>query len=452
MREQTRFLGEEKISRLLIQLSLPAIIGMMVQASYNIVDALFIGRGVGGLGLAGTAVVFPFQLMVLAVATMGGVGAASVISRNLGSGNVERADRALGTLLTTSLAFSLIAVLLIRTFMEPMLAALGTTTDTFPYAKTYLSVIIFGIPLQILGIGLNNAVRAEGRARIAMGTMLISALTNIALDPIFIFGLHMGIAGAAWATVISQGAVVLWLGHFYLARKSALTLKAEHLIPRWDLLSEMLAIGSSEFARLSANTMLVTILVRSLGSYGTDLDVAAYGVISRVLSLTFMPIFGVGQGLQPILGYNYGARRYDRAHEVISRSVLMASGFAVVAFLSLTLLPEPIFGLFTADMELRKIGASSLRLMNLALFCVGFQIMGAAMLQALGKAGPALFLSLSRQLLIFIPILILLPRFLGLNGIWLAFPVSDILASILTLFFFLPEMRELKRKEAALRA
>ena len=451
MKEQTRFLGEEKISRLLVQLSLPAIIGMMVQASYNIVDALFIGRGVGALGLAGTAVAFPFQLMVLAVATTGGVGAASVISRNLGSGNVERADRALGTLLSTSLAFSAIALLLIRAFMDPMLAALGTTTDTFPYAKTYLSVILFGIPLQIMGIGLNNAVRAEGRARIAMGTMLISALTNIALDPIFIFGLHMGIAGAAWATVISQGAVVIWLGHFYLTGRSSLTLRIGHLLPQWNLLREMLAVGASEFARLSANTVLVTILVRSLGSYGSELDVAAYGVISRVLSLTFMPIFGVGQGLQPILGYNYGARRYDRAHEVIYRSVFMASGFAVAAFLSLTLLPGPIFGLFTADAELRKIGAWSLRLMNLALFSVGFQVMGAATFQALGKAGPALFLSLSRQVLLFIPMLILMPRFFGLAGVWLAFPVSDLLASILTLCFFLPEMRDLKKKEAALR-
>ncbi len=451
MQEKTRFLAEEKISRLLVQLSLPAIIGMLVQASYNIVDALFIGHGVGAQGLAGTAVVFPFQLMVLAVATTGGVGAASVISRNLGSGNPERADRALGTLLTTALAFSSLAVLLLWKFMDPMLSALGTTEEIFPYAKAYLSVILLGIPLQIFGIGLNNAVRAEGRARIAMGTMLISALVNIVLDPVFIFSLKLGISGAAWATVISQAAVVLWLGHYYLSGHSTLKIKREHLRPRWNLLREILAIGASEFARLSANTVMVTILVRSLGIYGNDMAVASYGVISRVLSLTFMPIFGVGQGLQPILGYNYGALRYDRAREVILRSVLMASGFAVTAFLSLTLLPGQIFGLFTADLQLREMGAWSLRLMNLGLFSIGFQIMGAAMFQALGKAGPALFLSLARQVLLFIPMLILMPRFLGLTGVWLAFPVSDILASLLTLAFFLPEMQDLKRKEATCR-
>lgn len=450
MQQKTQFLGEDKISRLLVRLSLPAIVGMLVQASYNIVDALFIGHGVGSLGLAGTAVTFPLQLMILAAGTTGGVGAASLISRSLGAGNVERADRTLGTLITTSLAFSFLATFLVWKFLDPLLLILGATPDILPYAKAYTEVILFGIPLQIFGVGLNNVVRAEGNARIAMFSMLISALCNIALDPLFIFTFDMGIAGAAWATVISQGAVVVWLSHYFFTGKSSLKLHRSHLVPRAKIVGEVLAVGSSEFARLSATSILVAVLVRSLGLYGNELAVAAYGVVSRVASLSFMPIFGIGQGLQPILGYNYGARLYDRAHEVINRSILMATIFSTIAFLSLTLFPGPIFNLFTPDAELQALGARTMRFMNLGFFCLGFQIIGAAMFQALGKARPALFLSLSRQIIFFLPFVFVLPHFFGLMGVWLAFPASDILSTLLTLAFFKPQMRELRRQEATL--
>lgn len=449
MQQKTQFLGEEKITRLLVKLSLPAIVGMLVQASYNIVDALFIGHGVGALGLAGTAVTFPLQLMILAAGTTGGVGAASVISRSLGAGDIEMADQTLGTLITTSLAFSFLATFLAWKFLDPILLLLGATPDIFPYARAYTGIILFGIPLQIFGVALNNVVRSEGNARVAMFSMLISALGNMALDPLFIFTLDMGIAGAAWATVISQGAVVVWLSLYFLTGKSSLRLQRGHLIPRLDILGEVLAIGSSEFARLSANSILVAVLVRSLGLYGNDLAVAAYGVVSRVASLSFMPIFGIGQGLQPILGYNYGARLYHRAHEVINRSIMLATVFSSVAFLLLTLFPGPIFSLFTPDPELQALGTRTMRFMNLGFFCLGFQIIGAAMFQALGKARPALFLSLSRQVLLFLPIVFVLPHFLGLMGVWLAFPVSDILATLLTLAFFTPQMRDLKNAEAS---
>lgn len=450
MLQRTKFLGEEKISRLLVKLSLPATVGMLVQASYNIVDALFIGHGVGSLGLAGTAVAFPLQLMILAMATTGGVGAASLISRSLGAGEIERADRTLGTLITTSLAFGFLTAFLAWKFLDPLLLLLGATPEIFPCAKAYTEVILFGIPLQIFGISLNHVIRAEGNARIAMFSLLVSAFGNMALDPIFIFTFDMGIAGAAWATVISQGAVVVWVGHYFLTGKSSLRLHRNHLPPRTDILGEVLAIGSSEFARLSANSILVAVLVRSLGIYGSDLAVAAYGVVSRVASLSFMPIIGIGQGLQPILGYNYGARLYDRAHEVINRSIVAATIFSTVAFLLLTLLPGPIFSLFTPDPELRALGARTMRFMNLGFFCLGFQIIATAMFQALGKARPALFLSLSRQVLLFLPIVFVLPRFLGIMGVWLAFPLSDILATLLTLAFFQPQMRDLKKAEVML--
>ncbi len=444
MNERTRSLGETAIGRLLIRLSLPAMVGMLVQASYNLVDAFFIGHGVGSLGLAATAVAFPFQLMIMAVATTGGVGAASIISRNLGSGDVERADRTLGTLITTATVLGIVGALLSWIYIEPLLRLLGATKDIFPYAEAYVSVVLFGIPLQVFGVGLNNAVRAEGNARIAMITMFVSAVTNMILDPLFIFTFKMGIAGAAWATVIAQGAVVVWLLLYYLMGKSALNLRPVHLIPRRDILGEMLAVGSSEFARLSANSAIVALVVRSVGVYGGDMAIAAYGVVSRTLSLAFLPIFGIAQGMQPILGYNYGARLYQRAHQVIRLSVAFASTWSFMAWVLVLLFPGPIFSFFTPDADLQVLGARSMRYMTFGFCLVGFQVMGSALFQALGKARPAFFLSLSRQVLLFLPLLYFLPPFLGLMGVWLSFPAADVLSALMTLYFFRRQMKQLE--------
>jgi putative MATE family efflux protein len=444
---QTAFLGTEPIGSLLLRLSLPAMVGMLVQASYNIVDAFFIGWGVGPMGLAGTAVAFPLHFFVMGIATMGGVGAASLVSRSLGAGDVERADRALGTLVTLALVTGVSAAALGRIFLPQLLLLLGASPEIFPYARTYIGIILFGIPFHVLGVGLNNAVRAEGNARVAMFTMLISAGVNTVLDPLFIFGFGWGIAGAAWATVIAQALVVAWLGNYVFSGRSALKLKAEHLVPRVDIIRQITAVGASEFARLTASGFTATIVIHSLGRFGSPLAVAAYGVISRILSVFFMPMMGISQGLQPILGYNYGAELWGRAHRAIRLSVAAATVISTAGFLVLLLFPGSIFGVFTADPELRAIGARSLRYMTLGLAFVGFQVIGSTIFQALGKGAPALFLSMSRQVLLFLPLVIVLPRLLGLPGVWLAFPAADILSALVTFGFFSRQMRELCRLE-----
>jgi putative MATE family efflux protein len=280
-----------------------------------------------------------------------------------------------------------------------------------------------------------------------MITMLISAVTNMVLDPVFIFGFGWGIAGAAWATVIAQGLVVAWLWNYILSGRSALKLKAVHLLPRKEIIGEILAVGSSEFARLTATSFIVTVVIHSMARFGSPMAVAAYGVISRVVSLSFMPIFGIAQGLQPILGYNYGAGQWGRAHKAIRLSVAAATAISTTAFFVLLFFSGPIFGVFTADPELRVLGARSLRLMTLGFAFIGFQIIGASIFQALGKAMPALFLSMSRQVLLFLPLILLLPRFFGLPGVWLSFPAADILSALLTFTFFSRQMRELCRLE-----
>ncbi len=446
MRE-TDFLATEPVGRLLLKLSLPAMLGMSVQASYNIVDAFFIGRGVGPMGLAGTAVVFPLQLFVIGVGTMGGVGAASLVSRSLGAGDFERADRALGTLVTIALSAGSLAAVLGWLFLPSLLLLLGATREIMPYARAYTGIILFGIPLQVLGLGLNSVVRAEGNARTAMTTMFISAVANMVLDPVFIFGFGWGIAGAAWATVISQGLVVVWLGMYVFSGKSALKLKAVHLVPRAGIIGEILAVGASEFAELTAAGFMVAVVIHSMARYGSPMAVAAYGVVSRILSMSYLPVFGIAQGLQPILGYSYGARLYGRAYRAIRLSVIAATAISCGAFLLLQLFPGPIFGIFTDSAALKVLGARSLRIMTLGFFCIGFHIIGAGLFQALGKAVPALFLSLTGEVILFLPLVLLLPRYWGLMGVWLSYPLADILSALVTGLFFLRQMKELRKRE-----
>lgn len=446
---KTAFLGTEPIGSLLLRLSLPAMVGMLVQASYNIVDAFFIGWGVGPMGLAGTAVAFPLHFFVMGLATMGGVGAASLVSRSLGAGDVERADRALGTLVTLALATGLSAAFLGRAFLPQLLALLGASGEILPPARTYIAIILLGIPFHVLGVGLNNVVRAEGNARVAMFTMLISAGANTVLDPLFIFGFGWGIAGAAWATVISQALVVVWLGNYVFSGRSALKLKAGHLVPREAIVRQIVSVGASEFARLTASGFTATVVVHSMGRFGSPLAVAAYGVISRVLSVFFMPMMGISQGLQPVLGYNYGAGLWGRAHRAVRLSATAASAISALGFLVLLLFPGQIFGIFTADPELRAIGARSLRTMTLGFAFVGFQTIGSTLFQALGKGAPALFLSMSRQVLFFLPLILVLPRLLGLVGVWLAFPAADVLSALVTFGFFSRQIKELRELETA---
>ncbi len=420
---------------------------MCVQASYNLVDAIFIGRGVGPLALAGTAVVFPLQLFAVGVGAMGGAGTASLVSRSLGAGDRRRAARALGTLVTLALSAGIAASFLGRLALLPLLDLLGARGEILPFARDYMGILLFGLPLQVLGLALSSVLRAEGNARTPMNAMILSAAVNTVLDALFIFGLKWGIAGAAWATVLSQGLVAGWLGGRLLSGKSALKPKAGDLAPDPGLAGEILSVGFSELAELTAASFMVTVVVRSVGHYGSPLAVAAYGVVSRILSFAYLPLFGVAQGLQPILGYNYGAGLWSRARRAILVSTITAGGISLAAFLFMQLLAGPIFGIFTGSPAFRDLGSRILRTMTLGFFCVGFHIIGASLFRALGKALPALFLSLSAEVILFLPLVLILPRFWGLEGLWLSHPVSDLLSALVTGAVSLRQLRELAERE-----
>ncbi|OAA28372.1 multidrug transporter MatE [Kosmotoga arenicorallina S304] len=444
MMDRQRMLAEERIGKLLVKLSVPAMIGMLVQALYNFVDTIFVGRGVGSLGIAGITISFPVQIFVMAFAQLIGIGGASIISRSLGAGDKPKANRTAGNIFTVVIFFGLIMALMGLIFLKPILTLLGASPTIMPYAADYLGIILFGTFFFSFAMATNSVVRAEGNARVAMYTMLISAILNIILDPIFIFGLDLGVKGAALATVISQATTAFYLLYYFLSGKSLLHIKSHDLKPEIPIIKESFAIGFSAFVRQAAGSVLGIIMNNTLVAYGGDIAVAVFGVINRLLMVFLMPMFGINQGFMPILGFNYGAKKLDRVLRVIKLATIAESIISILAFTFLFSFPGFLIGIFSKDSELILIGSDAMRKVILMLPLIGFQVIGAGMFQALGKAFPALILSMARQILFLIPIVLVLPHIAGLDGVWFSFPIADVSAFLITFVLFIKQIRNLK--------
>lgn len=436
-----KMLGEERIGRLLLSLSLPATIGMLVQAMYNFVDTIFVGRGVGSMGIAGISISLPVQIFVMAFAQMFGIGGASVISRSLGERDHKKARRAAGNVMVFSVAFGLVMTLLGQFFLDQLLIMLGASEAIIPYAREYLGIILFGSVFFSFGMAMNHVVRAEGKPKIAMAAMLISAVLNIILDPIFIFSLNMGIWGAALATVLSQAATSIYVLFYFLSGRSLLRVSLRSLIPEWRIMRETVSVGLSAFSRQVAGSVLAVVLNNSLVFYGGDIAVAVYGVINRLLMVFIMPMFGVNQGFLPIVGYNYGARKMRRARESVKLASAVTTMIALFSSIVMFLFARQLISIFTDETELIESTIYALRIVILATPTIGVQVIASGMFQALGKALPALFLSLLRQIIILIPLILVIPRFLGINGIWISFPLADLIAFAISLVFYLRELK-----------
>ncbi|HPE54001.1 MAG TPA: MATE family efflux transporter [Mesotoga prima] len=436
-----KMLGEEKIGRLLLSLSLPATIGMLVQAMYNFVDTIFVGRGVGSMGIAGISISLPVQIFVMAFAQMFGIGGASVISRSLGERDHKKARRAAGNVMVFSVAFGLVMTLLGQFFLDQLLIMLGASEAIIPYAREYLGIILLGSAFFSFGMAMNHVVRAEGKPKIAMAAMLISAVLNIILDPIFIFSLNLGIWGAALATVLSQAATSIYVLFYFLSGKSLLRVSLRSLIPEWRIMRETVSVGLSAFSRQVAGSLLAVVLNNSLVFYGGDIAVAVYGVINRLLMVFIMPMFGVNQGFLPIVGYNYGARKMRRARESVKLASAVTTMIALFSSIVMFLFARQLISIFTDETELIESTIYALRIVILATPTIGVQVIASGMFQALGKALPALFLSLLRQIIILIPLILVIPRFLGINGIWISFPLADLIAFAISLVFYLRELK-----------
>ncbi|MBU4348861.1 MATE family efflux transporter [bacterium] len=445
MKQLTVRLGEEKISKLLVNLSLPATIGMMVTALYNLVDTIFVGRGVGAIAIGGLTIAFPIQMVIMAFAHMIGIGAASAISRSLGAKDVEKADYVAGNsfLCVIILSSTMAAIGLI--FTEPMLKFFGSTETILPYAKDYITIILWGSIFFSFAMSSNNLIRAEGNAKIAMATMLIGAILNMILDPIFIFIFKLGIKGAALATIISQFISFLYVLKYFYSGKSSLKIKLHHLKPRMHIITEIFTVGFASFARMVTGSIVAIIVNNSLRIFGGDIALIIFGIIHRVIMFLFMPLFGVVQGMQPIVGFNYGAKKLDRVKETLKLSLITTTVIATFGWLIIELFPFAIISVFTRDAEIIEKGSTIMRIVISVIPLIGIQIVGAALFQSLGKAVPSLILALLRQVLLFIPLVIILPRVLGLEllGIWIAYPAADILSVILTVLFLRSELKKM---------
>ncbi|KJR49123.1 hypothetical protein UF75_0420 [Desulfosporosinus sp. I2] len=436
-------LGEEKVGKLLLKFSIPAIIGMLVNGLYNIVDRIFVGQGVGALALSGTAISFPFTLAIMAFGMLIGIGATAVISIRLGQQKKEEAEQIVGNAFVLLLAISLIITLLGFAFMDPLLLLFGASSDVLPYAKEYLTVLLWGAVFQTIGFGMNNFIRAEGNPKVAMYTMILGAVLNTILNPIFIFVLHLGVAGSALATVISQFITAVWVLSYFLGKRALLKLHVRNLKLKWAFVRDILAIGVSPFSMQIVGSVVTVLLNKALVNYGGDLSIAAMGVINSIAMLIFMPVFGIGQGAQPILGYNYGARRYDRVKQTLRLSIMGATGVMVFGFILVELFPVALMALFSKDTELIRIGSNGLRIFLIMLPVIGFQVMAVNYFQATGKPRKSLFLSLSRQLIFLVPMILILPKFWGLTGVWLAGPVADLASSGLTVLWLHKDLKQL---------
>ncbi|HOZ20939.1 MAG TPA: MATE family efflux transporter [bacterium] len=445
-----REIGEAKVSSLLIKFSVPAIVGMVVSALYNIVDRIFIGQGVGSLGIAGATLGFPIMQLQMAFGMLIGLGGNALVSIRLGEQRKNEAEKVLGNALVLITALSLLLTIPALIFLRPLLRLFGASPVSMPYAMEYMSVIVLGTVFSGIGFGLNHFIRGEGNPRVAMKTMFIGAGLNALLDPLFIFVFDMGVRGAAIATVISQAATMIWVLNYFLGRKSLLKIRRANLRLSRPLVLKIAAIGSAPFAMHIVSSIYAVIVNNQLQRFGGDLAISVMGILNSIAMLFLMPIFGINQGSQPIVGYNYGARKYDRVRTAVSLALAAASVVAFVGYLIVMLFPAGLISLFNPrDAELIAMGSHAMRIFFVLLPVIGFQVIGSSYFQAVGKPKQAMFLALSRQLVFVIPLLFILPRFFALDGVWMVSPVADLMSVLVTALLLWHELRQLGRQHAA---
>jgi len=440
---------EEKIFRLFLRFSIPAIIGMIIQSLYNIVDRIFIGNipVTGGLAISGIGVILPITFIIMGFSMLFGIGSGANISIKLGQNKKDEAEKIFGTgffmLVVTGFVITVIGLL----FLDQIVNLYGADDTIRSYATGYFRIILYGNVFNTIAFGLNNIIRAEGNAKIGMLTMVIGAVTNIILDPILIYGLDMGVEGAALATIIAQFASFVWTMRYFLSGKSMLALHRHYIRFRKETVLMIMSIGSSPFAMQVAGSVIGILLNRSLSEYGGSLAIGAYAAINSVVILFFMPIFGMNQGLQPIIGFNYGAKNYSRVKGALKVGILSATLVSVVGFIFIQTIPHVFINFISKDPEIREMGVLGLRRFMLAMPVIGMQIISANFFQAIGQAKKAFFLSMSRQVIFLIPLILILPRFYGLVGIFTAAPIADSVATVTTAVVLYFQIRTMNKEE-----
>ncbi len=427
-------LGTEKIGKLLKQYALPAIIAQTAASLYNMVDSIFIGQGVGPLAISGLAVTFPLMNLSTAFGTLVGVGAATMLSVLLGQKNYKAANKVLGNVVSLNIIIGLVFMAIALIFIDPILYFFGASENTLPFAKEYIRIILIGNVVTHVYFGLNGAMRSSGNPKKAMGLTIFTVVFNAILDPIFIFWLDMGIKGAAWATVIAQTAAMLVVLHHFNNKSRPLHFEKGlfRLDPR--VAKDSLSIGMGPFLMNAAACLVTLFINQQLRKYSGDLGIGAYGICNRFVFMFVMICMGFNQGMQPIAGYNYGARQYSRVKEVFWKTAKLATIMTTLCFIVGMFFPRAAASIFTRDPELLDLSAKALRITTLVFPIVGFQMIATNFFQSLGMVQKSVILSLSRQILFLLPLLYALPLWLEADGVWMSFPISDALATLLTVY------------------
>ena len=438
-------LGTKKISSLLAKYAVPAIIAMTASSLYNMVDSIYIGhiKDFGHLAISGLAVTFPLMNLSAALGTLVGVGAATMVSVLLGQKNYKAASKVLTNEVTLNTIIGLVFTALTLLFLSPILRFFGASDDTLPFASDYMTIILAGNVFTHLYFGLNAVIRSSGNPRLAMGLTLFTVISNSILDPIFIFVLGMGIKGAALATVLCQMMALSYSMRYFMDKKRFLHLPKRIFGLDWRIARDSLSIGMGPFLMNAASCIVALFINQQMRSYGGDLAIGAYGIANRITFLFVMIVMGFNQGMQPIAGYNFGARLYSRVKDVFFLTAKWATGVVFIGFIISVFLPDIAVAAFTDEPSLKSISAHGLRLMNMVFPIIGFQMVATNLFQCLGMVHKSIILSLSRQLLFLVPSIYVLPLFFGTDGVWLSFPVSDFLASILTIIFLASLVKKL---------
>jgi putative MATE family efflux protein len=447
MNRNAEALANEKVGALILKFSIPSIAGMLVNGLYNVMDRIFVGRGVGPQALAGVAIVFPLMLLVMAVGMLVGMGASSLIALKLGAGRREEAEAAVGTAFSMALGLSTLFTLSVGLFMRPILEFFGGSGEILAYAMRFTSFYLPGMFLQILAFSLNNMIRGQGEPVTALLTMVLSAAVNCVLNPLFIFGFHMGIAGSALATDIAQLVSCAWLLSVYLTTKKGLRLRPAIMRPRARVARDILSIGMVPAFVQVANVATLILANNLMARYGGDEGVAVMGIATSLMNLMLMPIIGVNQGIQPIIGFNYGAGLFGRAQRALRLALVGVCGICAAAYALFFAFSGPLVGLFVPGQAgLRALGVHGMRIFLCSIPVVGVVMLGTGYFQAVKKPLQALVPNMIRQLVLLVPLYLALPRFLGLDGIFMAGPLTDAVSVLATLAFLAPEMRSLGAK------
>ena len=444
----TNVLDTDKIGPLLFKLSTPAFMGMFVQSMYNVINTIFVGKYVGTDAIAGLGVAFPLQMLGFGLGNLAGIGGMSLISRYLGAREYEKAEKSLGNGIVLSIFLGLFIILALLPFLGFWLKLIGASEHVYPYAYDYMVFVCIGMLPQICSMAFLNYARAEGNARVGMIGMILGALTNIGLSALFIIGMHLGARGAGLATMIAQLVSVSYTASYYLFNKSFLKLRRINLRPDFRVLKQISSIGVGAFMQVFAGSLSSMILINMVVHYGGDYALGAFTIVQRVMMFANMPAMIISQGAQPILGFNYGARRFRLALKSIYMAVIVSTGLCTVTFGIVYFIPEPIIRIFSNDEELVSAGILAARGMMLLLPITGPMMVGTMVFQALGKPGRAFITAVARPVLFMIPAVLILSRLLGIDGIWYAFPTSDALTCFTVGILILPILSQLKKSAA----